>query len=102
MKNLTPEEKKQYRKLIAAAVGFVLVIGILSLLCMPLFRRLSDPGNQEQLRAWIDSLGFTGWLILLGVQILQIVIAFIPGKIGPNAYGPDPKPAPTYEGYGQI
>ena len=80
MKNLTPEEKKQYRKLIAAAVGFVLVIGILSLLCMPLIRRLSDPGNQEQLRAWIDSLGFTGWLILLGVQILQIVIAFIPGE----------------------
>lgn len=37
---------------------------------------------------------------LTGVVVL--VIAFIPGKIGPNAYGPDPKPAPTYEGYGQI
>lgn len=37
---------------------------------------------------------------LVGLVIL--VIAFIPGKIGPNAYGPDPKPAPTYEGYGQI
>ena len=37
---------------------------------------------------------------LTGVVVL--VIAFIPGKVGPNAYGPDPKPAPTYEGYGQI
>ena len=37
---------------------------------------------------------------LTGVVVL--VIAFIPGKIGPNAYGPDPKPAPTDEGYGQI
>lgn len=37
---------------------------------------------------------------LVGLVIL--VIAFIPGKIGPNVYGPDPKPAPTYEGYGQI
>lgn len=37
---------------------------------------------------------------LAGLVIL--VIAFIPGKIGPNAYGPDPKPAPTYEGYGPI
>lgn len=63
-----------------AAVGLVLIIGVLSLLCMPLFQRLSDPGNQEQLRAWINSLGFTGWLVLLGVQILQIVIAFIPGE----------------------
>lgn len=37
---------------------------------------------------------------LVGLVIL--VIAFIPGKVGPNVYGPDPKPAPTYEGYGQI
>ena len=34
--------------------------------------------------------------------LAMLVIAFIPGKTGPNAYGPDPKPAPTYEGYGQI
>ena len=37
---------------------------------------------------------------LIGLVVL--VIALIPGKVGPNAYGPDPKPAPTYEGYGQI
>ena len=37
---------------------------------------------------------------LIGLVVL--VVAFIPGKTGPNAYGPDPKPAPTYEGYGQI
>lgn len=35
-------------------------------------------------------------------SLAMLVIAFIPGKIGSNAYGPDPKPAPTYEGYGQI
>ena len=34
--------------------------------------------------------------------LVVLVIAFIPGKVGPNVYGPDPKPAPTYEGYGQI
>ena len=34
--------------------------------------------------------------------LVVLVIALIPGKTGPNAYGPDPKPAPTYEGYGQI
>ena len=34
--------------------------------------------------------------------LVVLVVAFIPGKVGPNAYGPDPKPAPTYEGYGQI
>ena len=34
--------------------------------------------------------------------LAMLVVAFIPGKVGPNAYGPAPKPAPTYEGYGQI
>ena len=34
--------------------------------------------------------------------LVVLVVAFIPGKVGPNAYGPDPKPAPTCEGYGQI
>ena len=34
--------------------------------------------------------------------LAMLVVALIPGKVGPNAYGPDPKPAPTYEGYGQI
>ena len=34
--------------------------------------------------------------------LVVLVVALIPGKTGPNAYGPDPKPASTYEGYGQI
>ena len=45
--------------------------------------------------------GIVSFLSMLATLVM-LVIAFIPGKIGPNAYGPDPKPAPTYEGYGQI
>lgn len=33
--------------------------------------------------------------------LVVLVVAFIPGKTGPNAYGPDPKPAPTCEDSGQ-
>ena len=33
--------------------------------------------------------------------LVMLVVAFIPGKTGPNAYGPDPKPAPTCEDSGQ-
>lgn len=40
--------------------------------------------------------------LALIASLVMLVIAFIPGKTGPNAYGPDPKPAPTYECYGQI
>lgn len=45
--------------------------------------------------------GIVSFLSMLA-GLAMLVIAFIPGKVGPNAYGPDPKPAPTYEGYGQI
>ena len=33
--------------------------------------------------------------------LVVLVVAFIPGKTGPNAYGPDPKPAPTCDDSGQ-
>ncbi len=42
------------------------------------------------------------FIFLSLIWLVVLVVAFIPGKTGPNAYGPDPKPAPTYEGYGQI
>lgn len=80
---MKPETDKhpspKWKLILIAVVIFAVVIG-LSLLCMPFFRRLSQPENQERLRAWIASLGFEGWLIFLGLQILQIVIAFIPGE----------------------
>lgn len=34
--------------------------------------------------------------------LVMLVVAFIPGKTGPNAYGPNPKPASTHKGYGQA
>ena len=45
--------------------------------------------------------GIVSFLSMLA-GLAMLVVAFIPGKTGPNAYGPDPKPAPTYEGYGPI
>ena len=36
------------------------------------------------------------------IVLMMLVIALIPGKTGPNAYGPNPKPAPTSKGYGQA
>lgn len=80
MKKQPTSDRKPLYLLILAGVGLLAVIAALSALCMPLFSKLSDPAVQEQLRAWIDSLGFGGWLIVLGIQILQIVIAFIPGE----------------------
>ncbi|MEM1483976.1 VTT domain-containing protein [Oscillospiraceae bacterium PP1C4] len=80
MKKRSPAEKKQYLVSALIITAALMLIGILSALCMPFFSRLSDPTFREELQIWIHSLGFQGWLILLGIQMLQIVIAFIPGE----------------------
>lgn len=80
MRRLSPQERKQYAKLglLIASVG--LIIGALTLLCMPFFEKIGEPEFQQQFQRWVYSLGWKGCLILLGIQILQIIIAFIPGE----------------------
>ena len=70
--------------------GLTILINVIGLLA------LIEPGVIPHAVTSISSIlsSLTGLVVL--------VVAFIPGKVGPNAYGPDPKPAPTYEGYGQI
>lgn len=43
--------------------------------------------SQEDLRNYIRSFGALGWLVLLGLQILQVFIALIPGEIVETAAG---------------
>lgn len=73
-------QRKPILRFVLLVAAVLLLIGALSLLCLPLFRRISDPAVQEQLARWIESLGFGGWLLMLGIQMLQIVVAFIPGE----------------------
>lgn len=40
---------------------------------------LRDPQNLADFQELVRSLGFGGWLLLLAIQYVQIVIAFIPG-----------------------
>lgn len=52
----------------------------------------------------LQNLAVAGVVSIVGilsmiVGIINLVIGFIPGKVGPNAYGPDPKPVevPTWD-----
>ncbi len=68
------------KKIIAGVVIGILLaaIGLLVwLVGMPLIRFITDP---ERFRAWIDAHAFTGRLAYLGMVILQVVIAIIPGE----------------------
>lgn len=43
--------------------------------------------SQDAFRDYIRSFGFWGWLVLLGLQILQVFIALIPGELLETAAG---------------
>ena len=82
---------------VGISTGLFCVVGGLSVLStIVVVLQVIAPGVIPQALSGIVSF----LSMIAGLAVL--VIAFIPGKTGPNAYGPDPKPAPTYEGYGQI
>lgn len=71
------EDKKKFLILIAV---FVVIIAV----CIPLvpyFNSLLDPANRQELVSSIQQQGFVGVLIVLGFQVLQVVVAFIPGEV---------------------
>lgn len=43
--------------------------------------------SQDDFRTYIRSFGALGWLVLLGIQVLQVFIALIPGEVVESAAG---------------
>ena len=60
----------------------ILVIAalILTLIFLPEIQRLGTDEGRAEFKAFVDSIGFWGWLVTLGIQLLQIFVAFIPGE----------------------
>ena len=61
----------------------VIAFAILLVLLTLFFTKILAPylGSTEELRSFLDSYGWKGYLILMGLQCLQVVIALIPGEI---------------------
>jgi uncharacterized membrane protein YdjX (TVP38/TMEM64 family) len=58
---------------------FSIAAALIAILLWPFIARLRLPGYREFFSAWIDTLGFKGVLIMFGIQVLQIIVAVIPG-----------------------
>jgi uncharacterized membrane protein YdjX (TVP38/TMEM64 family) len=59
---------------------FILVLVALTLVFLSEIRALGTEEGRAAFAAWVDGLGFVGWLATLGIQLLQILVAFIPGE----------------------
>jgi uncharacterized membrane protein YdjX (TVP38/TMEM64 family) len=71
-------KKAEFRFLIFVICFAVLTV-LLCVLFWPFISRLRENEYRARFTAWIEGLGVKGVLILLGIQIVQIVVAVIPG-----------------------
>ncbi len=71
-------EKKQKRIALACVILLIaLSLAVAWFVGRPLIRHLKEP---EVFRQWVDSHGFAGKMAFLGICILHIVVAIIPGE----------------------
>lgn len=77
------EEDKRYRRrrkavsLLSLLILIVFFVVVTVFIGKPLLDMLGDP---EQFRSWVDSHAVFGRLVFLGMVILQVVVAIIPGE----------------------
>ena len=83
--------KQNRRPFLVFGILVVLITAGLMVFFWPLIRELNDPAYREAFSARVAGLGPGGIFILLGLQILQIIVAVIPGGpvelIAGAAYG---------------
>jgi uncharacterized membrane protein YdjX (TVP38/TMEM64 family) len=80
---LLEQIKKPGKPLVILIAVFCASAVTLTIVFWPFIEQLRDSEYREQFGAWIKELGVKGVLILLCLQILQIIVAVIPG--GPVA-----------------
>lgn len=78
----TTAERSIKRRRITAVVSLCLALAVLTCLFVVMYRRFMAIGSTpEDFKEFIDSFGWTGWLVALGIQILQVIMAPLPGEI---------------------
>lgn len=71
--------KKSVKSIIIFAAFSVLLVS-LTIVFWPYIQSLSTDEGLNNLKQTIDSLGIGGWFVMLGIQVLQIIVAFLPGE----------------------
>lgn len=73
-------DKKELIKKLIPIVIFILIMALATVLLWPYINVLSTEEGRAEFKAYIDGIGVFGWFVTLGIQLLQIFIAFIPGE----------------------
>ena len=68
-------------------IAFFAIMVLIVVMLWPYFHELFEPGGLDRSINDVRGAGPVGFLILLGLQFLQIVVAFIPGEVVQIAAG---------------
>lgn len=79
LRDTVKQDKKDFIKFIVFFIVIVAMIGV-TIWLLPWIISLKDEAGRDAFQKYIHSKGALGVLILLGVQVLQVVIAIIPGE----------------------
>ncbi len=71
----------------AGLVAFIIIVAIIVIAAWPYISDVFSEGGVDRLVERVQNAGAAGVLILLGMQFLQIVVAFIPGEVVQLAAG---------------
>lgn len=67
------------RRLLIALIALA-AAGTAAAIVMPWIETMYDPALRESFTEYVDSLGFLGYILMFGIQVLQVVVAIIPGE----------------------
>lgn len=79
MKNKKRLDKSLAVRIITLSVFFIVAIAV-TIWSFPYIIQLDDVAVQEYYRQKIESFGWCGFFVMIGIQILQVVFAIIPGE----------------------
>lgn len=79
MKKKLPNKKREWVRLILSALVLFAMVPI-TILAIPKVMALTQPHTRELLQRQLESLGIGGWVAFLGIQVIQVVVAMIPGE----------------------
>lgn len=79
MKKELPNKKREWVRLILSALVLFAMVPI-TILAIPKVMALTQPHTRELLQRQLELLGIGGWVAFLGIQVIQVVVAMIPGE----------------------
>lgn len=80
MSNLSKKEKIFMFFRFVILILVILLMAYITIQCIPLISKLANEETRIEFKNDIANMGFKGVLTVLGLQILQIVVAVIPGQ----------------------